>query len=126
MRQSYPDPTTALRELRAREPLFHRPEFGTTRAAFEAIMAKDFWEIGASGKKYVKTFILDTLEERHRYPVTEKLEISDFECRELAPGVFLVTYLLDQAGRLSRRSTIWRWSDGRWRTVYHQGTLITG
>ncbi len=34
-----------------------------------------------------------------------------------------MTYLLDQAGRISRRSTVWtRTADG-WAAHYHQGTL---
>jgi hypothetical protein len=43
---------SVLEELSARKPLFHRPEFGTTRAEFEAMTAPDFWEIGASGRIY--------------------------------------------------------------------------
>ena len=37
-----------LEELKRREPIFHRPEFGTTRADFQDMMHTDFWEIGAS------------------------------------------------------------------------------
>lgn len=33
-----------------RDPLAHRPEFGTTRADFEAMTAPDFWETGASAR----------------------------------------------------------------------------
>jgi hypothetical protein len=40
-----------LEELKEREPIFHRPELGTTRADFDGIMAGDFWEIGASGQR---------------------------------------------------------------------------
>ena len=38
-----------LEELKRREPIFHHPEFGTTRADFERQVTEDFWEIGASG-----------------------------------------------------------------------------
>ena len=43
------DPTLmeVLDELRAREPLFHRRELGTTRSHFEAMTTDDFWEVGA-------------------------------------------------------------------------------
>ena len=44
-----PTLTEVLDELRAREPLFHRPEFGTTRSHLEAMTTEDFWEVGASG-----------------------------------------------------------------------------
>ncbi len=36
-----------LAELRRREPIFHRPEFGATRAEFESMVDDDFWEVGA-------------------------------------------------------------------------------
>jgi hypothetical protein len=41
-----------LAELIRREPIFHRAEFGTTRADFEKMTMDDFWEVGASGRRY--------------------------------------------------------------------------
>ena len=114
----------ATEALAAREPIFHRPEFGTSRADFEAMVAPEFWEIGASGTRYSKAFVLDTLESRHSKPVTEVYVVTDFACQELSQNHFLATYQLDQAGRLSQRSTIWRYSNGVWQIVFHQGTLI--
>jgi hypothetical protein len=63
---SEPELTTAprlrpiLEELQAREPIFHRPELGTTPSDFTAQMAEDFWEIGASGRRYSRAFVLAT------------------------------------------------------------------
>ena len=114
----------ATEELAAREPIFHRPEFGTSRADFEAMVAPEFWEIGASGRRYSKSFVLDALENRHAEPVSESYLVTDFACRELSPNLYLATYQLDQAGRLSQRSTIWSYSSGVWLIVFHQGTLI--
>lgn len=115
----------ATAALRAREPIFHRPEFGTSRADFEAMLAPEFWEVGASGRVYSKSFVLDTLEARRTMPGDENFSVTDFACREIAPNLYLATYQLDQAGRLSRRATIWRYADPDWLIVYHQGTLIT-
>jgi hypothetical protein len=114
----------ATAALRAREPIFHCPEFGTSRADFESMLAPEFWEVGASGRKYSKAFVLDTLEARHAVPVEENLTVTDFVCEEIAPNLFLATYALNQAGRLSRRATIWRYGEAQWQIVYHQGTLI--
>jgi hypothetical protein len=114
----------ATEALAAREPIFHRPELGTSRADFEAMVAPEFWEVGASGAKYSKAFVLHTLEKRHSTPVTETYVVTDFVCQELAPNLYLATYRLDQAGRLSQRSTIWRYSRNVWQIVFHQGTLI--
>jgi len=41
-----------LDELRRREPIFHSPEFGLTTADFERSTEPDFWEVGASGRRY--------------------------------------------------------------------------
>ncbi len=114
-----------LHELIAREPIFHRPEFGTSRQDFEAMTEPDFWEVGASGRRYSREFVLDTLEERHAQPVEETFETRDFHCRELGPDTYLLTYTLIQDGqRVTRRSTIWRRSPAGWKLVYHQGTLV--
>lgn len=113
------------RELAAREPIFHRPEFGTTRADFERMMADDFWEVGASGNKYSREFVLDALERRQNDSSPEHLAVSDFACRPVAADTYLVTYQLEQdGGRLSRRSTLWRYAPDGWKILYHQGTLI--
>jgi hypothetical protein len=37
-----------LNELIQREPIFHRPELGTTRQDFENMTVETFWEVGAS------------------------------------------------------------------------------
>jgi hypothetical protein len=114
------------RELAALEPIFHRPESGKSRADFEAMMADDFFEVGASGKKYPREFVLEALELRLRSPVTEDLSVTDFACRRICKDVYLVTYQLEQAhNRLSRRSTLWQMSAGGWKALYHQGTLIS-
>ncbi|TLY49520.1 MAG: DUF4440 domain-containing protein [Gammaproteobacteria bacterium] len=114
----------ATAALRAREPIFHHAEFGTSRADFAAMLAPGFWEVGASGRKYSKSVVLDTLEARHAAPVQENFSVMDFACQEIAPDLYLVTYRLDQGGRLSRRATIWRYFESSWKIVYHQGTLI--
>ena len=111
------------RELMRREPLFHRAEFGTTRADFEKMTALEFWEVGASGRRYSRAFVLDTLEQRYKSPFTDTWEIQDFHCTDLAPDTFLVTYTLLQGPRTSRRSTVWKQTSDSWKILYHQGTL---
>ena len=113
-----------LAELTAREPIFHRPEHGTTRADFERMTDAAFREVGASGSRYSRDFVLDELERRHAQPVHEELAASDFHCLELAPGVYLLTYTLAQGPRITRRATIWRREADEWRIVYHQGTIV--
>lgn len=114
-------------DLRAREPLFHRPELGTSRADFERMIVDSFWEIGASGRRYERDYILDELEKRHAQPFDDDWEVRDFQCVEIAPDHYLATYTLVQNGsRITRRSTIWRRTGEGWKAVYHQGTVVEG
>ena len=114
-----------LDELRRREPIFHHPGCGTSRADYMRMTVDDFWEIGASGQRYSRGFVLDVLEARLANPANESgWESRDFHVRELAPNVYLLTYTLRQGERLTRRSTIWQRADGDWQIVFHQGTVI--
>ena len=36
----------------------------------------------------------------------------------------LLTYTLWQGERVTRRLTVWQRHDGRWRILYHQGTIV--
>lgn len=120
-----PELQEILAELSAREPIFHRPEFGTARADFEKMTAEDFWEIGASGRRYSRPFVLDELEKRFSAPHADVWETRDFQCRSLGGGVYLLTYtLLQDKVRLTRRATIWRKTSEGWQAVYHQGTIV--
>jgi len=115
----------ALAELSKREPIFHHPEFGSTRADFEEMTVPDFWEVGASGRIYSKAEVVDILERRYAAPHEDVWEASDFRCRKLAPNLYLLTYMLVQDNvRRSRRATIWQRTAAGWKIVYHQGTLI--
>ncbi|MEA2602341.1 MAG: hypothetical protein QOF89_3333 [Acidobacteriota bacterium] len=114
-----------LNELMQREPIFHRPEFGTTRADFEAMTEITFWEVGASGRRYSREYVLEELEKRHANPVhDDDWQTRDFHCLEIAAGNYLLTYTLIQGARVTRRSTLWRRTAQGWKIVYHQGTVV--
>ena len=120
-----PDLFDVLAELSAREPIFHRPEFGTSRADLERMTAEDFWETGASGRIYTREFVLNELELRLSKPHDNVWETRDFYCRELGENTHLLTYTLLQGGkRLTRRATIWQRTADGWKIVYHQGTIV--
>jgi hypothetical protein len=120
-------PASVMDELMRREPIFHRAEFGTSRADFERMTADEFWEIGASGRCYSREFVLDELEKRFSAPHKDEWEAKDFQCLRLSDDVYLLTYTLIQDGtRVTRRSTIWRKVSDGWKIVFHQGTVIQG
>ena len=114
-----------LEELRKREPIFHRPEFGTTRHDLEKMTDPSFWEVGASGRRYSRQYVIDTLIERYSTPHEDVWETSEFNCAELAPDTYLLTYTLVQhRTRVTRRATIWRKASDGWKILYHQGTIV--
>ncbi|HET7650185.1 MAG TPA: DUF4440 domain-containing protein [Gammaproteobacteria bacterium] len=112
-------------ELVAREPIFHRPEYGTSRTDFENMMAEEFWETGASGQRYSREHVLDVLEARcANGPYQDDWKSEDFHCQEVAPDNYLLTYTLHQGERVTRRATLWRRTEKGWVIVYHQGTIV--
>ena len=115
-----------LEELRSREPIFHTERFGRTLEDFERSTAADFWEVGASGRRYSRAFILQMCcrEELVDADATG-WRASEFGLRRLGPDCFLLTYTLDQQGRMTRRATVWERTGEVWRILYHQGTVVT-
>ena len=117
------DPLGAvLAALMDREPLFHRTELGTSRAEFEAMTAEDFWEVGASGAVYDREYVWSVLSRRYEAGLPDVWETSEFALRALGASVYLLTYLLRQGGRVTRRATVWEQVSSGWRVIYHQGT----
>lgn len=117
-----------LQELSRREPIFHRPEFGTTRADFQAMTGDSFWEVGATGRRYSRSHVLDVLEDRHQVAshlaLEDTWEATEFACRELGTDTYLLTYTLQQGQRKTRRATVWRRCADDWKILFHQGTVV--
>jgi hypothetical protein len=113
-----------LEELLRREPIFHRREFGLDRSDFERMTAPEFWEVGASGRRYSRQFVIDSCVWRFQNQEPAEWEIHDPACSEIAAGNYLFTYTLVQGARVTRRSTIWRRAPEDWQIVFHQGTEV--
>ena len=115
---------SVLAELKAREPIFHTPQFGSTRADYDALLDPNYYEVGASGRRYSRQFVLDLVSTRPPHPDELTWVTDDFHCVEIAPDNYLLTYTLRQGARVSRRVTLWRRVARRWTILYHQGTLL--
>lgn len=115
-----------LEELKKREPIFHRPEMGLTKFDLENMIAEGFTEISASGKWYTREYVILTTLERveNNFFENDVWETGDFVCRQIAPNLYLLNYvLLQNKQRKTLRSTIWRWQDPYWKIVFHQGSV---
>ncbi len=118
-----PDPIDLKRQLYLLEESLLRPEVGQSALDLDELLAGDFRELGSFGAICSKARVLAELP---RAPPVEA-SIADFDSRVLAPGVALVTYKVTRfddrsaGGSSSLRSSLWRFEDGRWRMVFHQG-----
>jgi hypothetical protein len=90
-----------------------------TGVALGSLLADDFVEFGASGRRWDVASTREFLADRAR----REIVISDFEIDRLAPDVVLATYRVEGT-RPSRRSSIWVHRQGRWLVRFHQGTLL--
>jgi hypothetical protein len=121
-----------LNELIQREPIFHHPEFGTTRQDFENMTDRSFWEIGASGRRYNREEVIAAVVKRYEDPQYQGIhtppentwQTQDFHCRSIGHDHYLLTYTLIQPDRVTRRSTLWQQSHNGWQILYHQGTIV--
>jgi hypothetical protein len=94
------------------------------------LLADDFQEFGSSGgisnKRDALKFLPEESRDGHRYEYVT----ADWQVRDLAEGVALVTYrvtrrdLTTGSALTSLRSSIWQHRDGRWQMVFHQGTRV--
>jgi len=127
--KTLPDCLPILEELKQREPIFHRREYGTSREALENMTTSSFWEIGASGKQYGRDDVFKVLLARYAQQPTDEFETGnwatkDFCCQKISADSYLLTYILIQGIRITRRSTIWRYENEAWKIAYHQGTIV--
>jgi hypothetical protein len=113
-----------LDELKKLEPLFHAAHAQASTQQFEQLVAPEFWEVGASGKRYSRAFVLKVLAERIESPDVALWHTDDFCVAELGAGNYLLTYTLHQPDRVTRRASIWRRTASGWQVVYHQGTVV--
>ena len=121
-----PDLLSVLEDLRRREPIFHTPEFGSTRGDFERATAPEYWETSASGRRYSREFILKTLQQNPPVDaVAAGWQCYDHALRRLGADTYLLTYTLRQLERITRRMTIWQRTPEGWRILYHQGTIVS-
>lgn len=113
-----------LEELMKLEIFLHWPAFGSAREEIENLLDENFWEVGASGKRYNREIVLKVLEERSKQLNEETWINRNFYCTEIAKDNYLLTYTSIQGKRTTERSSIWRRSEQGFKLIYHQGTVV--
>jgi hypothetical protein len=87
-----------------------------------ALLAEDFYEVGASGRIWDRVSTLELLAAESRDAAV--IEVHDLTGWAVGDGFVMVRWDSDRAGRRARRTSLWRRGPGGWRLVHHQGTLL--
>jgi hypothetical protein len=99
-----------------------RAETRFDRLYLEQLLAEDFFEIGRSGRVYLRDDILAS----PKVAIEAVLPLPDFNVRLLTADVAQVTYnsavTYDGVLQKGRRSSIWSRSAKGWVIRFHQGT----
>jgi len=101
-----------------------QPEVRSSIDDLENLLADDFVEFGSSGRIFYKQKVIEILP----HAPAVRMSLKDFQVKILAPDVVLTTFYvvkhneLREEMRNSLRSSIWKFLDGRWQIVFHQGT----
>lgn len=118
---SSPQPLDRVLEL---ERELQTPACRADEARLRELLAPDFLEIGASGRRWDLHSTLAMLRDESVEGDSAVIKLSGLTARVLAPAVIQVFWESDRAGRRARRTSIWCERAGGWQQVYHQGTLV--
>ncbi len=113
-----------LEILKQFEPLIYAANAGKNTDYFEHLLAPEFWEVGASGRRYSREYVLSELEKRRMNPRNEAWHTDEYHLQSLGGAHYLISYTLHQPTRVTKRASLWRQEDEQWLFVYHQGTVV--
>lgn len=99
------------------------PEARADEGRLTQLLAPDFVEVGASGRRWDRSAILGMLaQESSRGEVT--IGVHDLHGRVLTPDVIQVFWDSEVEGRRARRTSLWQRTVYGWQQTYHQGTRL--
>jgi hypothetical protein len=113
-----------------REVVALRPDVGSSPEEIAKLLADEFIEFGSSGRVFNKHDIIEALHDEHAEGRSPARTADGLTVRRLTKVVALVTYRtvsqISTTGEKHRtlRSSTWKWIDGRWQMIFHQGTLV--
>lgn len=105
-------------DLKVLEQRLLDPALRMDEAFLTRVLADDYQEIGQSGRVYDKASTISKLAVASGFSGTRM--ITDFEAREVGPGLVLAIYRITETG--TARSSLWRRVASEWELVFNQGT----
>ncbi|MEU6847103.1 DUF4440 domain-containing protein [Streptomyces sp. NPDC046716] len=98
------------------------PEVRASDALVTALLDPEFFEFGASGRRWGRQTILEVTGSGDIGPEAPVV-VTEMAGTLLAPGVVHLTYHAARPERRVRRSSVWRrHPEAGWRLYFHQGT----
>lgn len=112
----------ALPSVLQREEDLQTKACRNNRARALELLAPDFCEIGASGRVWDRSSVIELLDSQAADG--REIEITGLSGRVLADGLILARWDSAHEGRRARRTSLWRHDTHGWRLVHHQGTML--
>lgn len=106
-----------------------KPEIRQSVEKTGELLAEGFIEFCSSGHIYL--YNKDEAVDETTDSPELNWEIKNFEIKQLSEECLLATYKLikhsdvDEHKKYSNRSSIWKYFYGKWKMIFHQGTLTT-
>ena len=106
-----------------------KPNVRKSAEKISELLADDFIEFCSSGKIYYYK-VGDVFCEDNKL-LEIKWEVKEFAINNLSDNTILATYKLikhdeqDVAKKYSLRSSIWKYINGRWKMIFHQGSYTS-
>lgn len=107
--------------LKSREEALLTAEVRTSLDRLSELLDDDFFEFGSSGTVIHKEDVFASSNQK----TVPHWRLSHFQVRMLAMDTALATYSIinENSGRKTLRSSIWQKKQGKWKMVFHQGTV---
>lgn len=100
------------------------PEIRRSPEQVGALLHPDFFEFGASGRRWDRASIVASLAATTA-PGARAGITSHMKGVQLAPDLVHLTFDTDNNGRRAHRSSLWRRMGEGWLLYFHQGTLFS-
>lgn len=111
-------PNSDTETVVALERELQTPTTRSNPARLDELLAPNFVEIGASGKRWTKDSILNMLAEDDDLVIT----MTNVEARALTEDVIQILWESEMGGNRAKRSSLWQRFPAGWQLVFHQGT----